>query len=347
MKKLLTYCMVVTLLIGTLVSNVSASTPLVKNTNNTKEIVKTNCTYTYELLTSNIKQLASTYPGLISYQSIGKSEFNREIWAVKLGKGKSNVFFNGSHHAREWMTSIVLMKMIEDYAKYYKKNIPYSGYPVKTLLDQTTIWFVPMVNPDGVTLQQKGVNAFPKKYHSSLIKMNAGSKNFKRWKSNIKGTDINRNYPANWKTIKDTLRYPSYQKYKGKTPLDTKEAKALVNFTYKIKPEISVSYHSSGQTLYWYYYTKPKFVNRDKAIANKISKITGYKLMPLKDQKDGGGYKDWFISTFNRPSFTVEISPAVGPTHVPLAYFPSIWKKNKTIGLMIAEEGHKLWKKKK
>lgn len=58
------------------------------------------------------------------------------------------------------------------------------------------MWFVPMVNPDGVTLQQEELKAFPISLHASLLEMNEGSKNFKRWKANAKGIDLNRQYKA-------------------------------------------------------------------------------------------------------------------------------------------------------
>lgn len=82
-----------------------------------KNIVKTNVTYTYPMLTSNIKQLKARYPDLVQVQSIGKTAFNRNIWAVKIGHGKTNVLINGSHHAREWMTTVLNMKMMEEYLK--------------------------------------------------------------------------------------------------------------------------------------------------------------------------------------------------------------------------------------
>lgn len=68
-----------------------------------------------------------------------------------------------------------------------------------------------MVNPNGVTLQQRGLNAFPKKDHANLIRMNAGSKNFKRWKANAKGVDLNRNFSVDWGTVKGSVSKPYYQ----------------------------------------------------------------------------------------------------------------------------------------
>ena len=85
-------------------------------------IVNTNQVYTYEKMEQDIVKLAKAYPDLITYKVIGKSEYGRNIYAVSLGKGESAVFINGSHHAREWLTTSLNMNMIEQYAASYKSG---------------------------------------------------------------------------------------------------------------------------------------------------------------------------------------------------------------------------------
>ena len=214
-----------------------------------KSFVDPSKKYTYTQLGKDIKELQQQYPDIVKVKTIGKSEYGRNIYAVGLGKGSAKVFINGSHHAREWMTTSLNMELIDQYTAAYKGNKKIGGYSVKSLLNSSTLWFVPMVNPDGVTLQQQGLNAFPKSTHSSLIKMNNGSKNFKRWKANAKGIDLNRQYNAGWSAIKNSPKSPSYKNYKGKTPESAKEVKAIVSFVNEIKPEMAIAYHSSGEIL--------------------------------------------------------------------------------------------------
>lgn len=104
----------------------------------------------------DISELEKAYPNLISKRIIGQSVDGRNIYAVKLGKGKTEIMINGSHHAREYITTNLLMEMIDVYAYAYSKNLRVNGYPVRSILNNASIWFVPMVNPDGVTLVQKG-----------------------------------------------------------------------------------------------------------------------------------------------------------------------------------------------
>ncbi|CAM3955312.1 M14 family zinc carboxypeptidase [Mesobacillus thioparans] len=307
-------------------------------------IVNPNKVYTYKQMVKDINTLKKAYPDQIQVKVIGKSEYGRKIYAVGLGKGQANLFINGSHHAREWMTTSLNMYMIENYAAAYTKKQKIQGYDAKKILNSTTIWFVPMVNPDGVTLQQYGLKAFPKKTHKSLIKMNEGSKNFKRWKANGKGIDLNRQYNAGWKEI-NSPAIPKYKNFKGYAPESAAETKAILKFVADINPEMAISYHSTGKILYWNWKQPKANYKRDYQYAKQIGKMTGYSLVFAGKNPSGGGFTDWFIHAKQRPAFTPEISKAYYETSPPLSEFPGAWKENQAVGLYAANESAKLKQK--
>lgn len=312
-------------------------------TSEAANIVNPKQTYTYEMMVRDIRALEKKYPDIIQYKIIGNSEYGRPIYAVSLGTGNTNIFINGSHHAREWITTNLNMYMLEQYAKMYKSNQTFGGYQVKKVLDETKIWFVPMVNPDGVTLQQFGLSKFPKNMHYPLLKMNDGSSNFKRWKANAKGVDLNRQYQADWENIKNNARLPSWSHHKGYAPVQASEVKAIVKFTKEIDPEMTIAYHSSGEVLYWNFHQTGKLYTRDHHYAKRIGQLTGYRLIYPGINPSGGGYTDWFVQAFKRPGFTPELSPSVGNTHVPISQFDRIWSQNRYVGLYTASEGYKLY----
>ncbi|MBS4174234.1 M14 family metallocarboxypeptidase [Bacillus sp. FJAT-49736] len=306
-------------------------------------IVNSKKMYTYEQLTKDVQLLAKKYPSLITVRSIGKTPYGRTIWAVKLGKGDATLLINAAHHAREWPTTNLTMEMIEQYAEAYTKNTNISGYSAKKVLDQTSIWFVPMVNPDGVTLQQKGVKAFPQKVRKSLISMNGGSTNFKRWKANAQGIDLNRQYPGGW--YKGSIKHRWYMNYSGSRPLEAPEAKAMYNFTKWVNPEVEVSYHSSGHILYWGYKQTGSQYKRDLSLAKTLHGITGYSIVPHTRNQKGSGYTDWFTYSFKRPGFTLEISRIVNNSNPPLSIMGDEWNRNKKVGLYLASLSDTYWEK--
>ncbi|WP_147533082.1 M14 family zinc carboxypeptidase [Bacillus marasmi] len=299
------------------------------------KIVNPNVIYTYEQMENDLRTLERKYPEGLSVTSIGQSHFGRDIWAAKLGKGKRNILFIGAHHGREWLTTSLLMVMLENYLHFYEKKAELGCFST-SIFDDVAIWFVPMLNPDGVSIQQQGLAAVPKEMADNIFEMNAFSPDFSKWKANGIGIDLNRQYPAGWTTLKE-VSIPWYQFHKGMAPLSAKEVLTITSFTKKIKPSIAVSYHSSGREIFWNY-KNGNHVDRDKYIANKVSLLTGYSLSkPLKESV-GGGYTDWFITTFHQPGMTIEICPLIEESSPPLSDFQEEWLRNELVGIMLATE---------
>lgn len=304
-----------------------------------ENIVNPKQTYTYEQLVNDIKKLELAHPGLIKSYVIGNSVDGRKIYAIKLGNGSKEIMFNGSHHAREHMTTNVLMEMIDTYSAAYWRNSIIDGFPVRSTLDKVSMWFVPMVNPDGVTLVQKGHKSA--KNSSYVLKLNDYNQDFSEWKANIRGVDLNRQYPADWENIKFNRGKPGPSNFKGNKPLSEPEAKALFNFTINHNFKIATAYHSSGEILYWYFHQKGSNYTRDLSIAMKIKTYTDYSLVQPTLNPSGGGFTDWFIQYSGNPGFTPEISTYTNSKPVPLKNFDRIWKQNKSIGLLLAQEAMK------
>jgi g-D-glutamyl-meso-diaminopimelate peptidase len=296
--------------------------------------------YSYEMLDHDLNGIQAIYKDVVEVKKIGKSHFGRSIVAVKLGKGKHNIVLIGAHHGREWVTTMLLMQMLESYAQSYQNKEKF-GSLTTDILNDVSIWFVPMLNPDGVMIQQNGVDLYPQKYQGRLLAMNQGLNNFERWKANGIGIDLNRQYPAGWGALKGP-NGPHYQFYKGRRPLEAKEVLDLTEFIDQIKPTIAVAFHSSGREIFWNYFNGEN-VKRDETIARKISHLTGYKLGDPPNHAVGGGFTDWFITKYQLPAMTIEISYHVGETSPPLSVFKTEWERNKYVGLTIAAEAKSLF----
>lgn len=285
----------------------------------------------YTKMVEQLKIINRIYPSFTELIVIGKTVEGRDIYALKVGTGKREIIMDASLHAREYMTSSVLMEMIDDYTNSYARNSTYEGYNVRELLDKTSIWFVPMVNIDGVNLVQNGVASTS--LQSSVIKIN-GSKNVARWKANIRGVDLNRNFDGGWNALVSGVSGPAWRNYKGGSVFSEPESRALRDFVRKHNFQAYISYHSSGNILYYSHGQTGVQQTRDYQFAQKIKNVTGYAIMPGQHRKGSGSSADWFIQTYKKPGITMEISPYVGDKPVPLNNWADVWKRNKTIGLL-------------
>ncbi|MET3684222.1 hypothetical protein ABID56_002348 [Alkalibacillus flavidus] len=170
------------------------------------DIVKPHQVYSYNQMQSDIDQLDQQYGSLITVETIGKSVHNRDIPVVKIGTGDIDILINASHHAREWVTTNLVMEQLDQYSQAYARDEALDGYDVRHLLDQVTLHYVPMVNPDGVTLVQQGPDGFDNR--DELIDMNDGNTDFSSWKANARAVDLNRQYPADWDDIRNVESEP-------------------------------------------------------------------------------------------------------------------------------------------
>lgn len=217
---------------------------------------------------------------------IGKSLFGRELYAVKMGEGAPVGLAQYAMHGREFITARLAIEQ-------YKRGVA-----------KGSVWLVPLVNPDGGLLSEQGLCSAPPEYRDELLCLNGGSADFSLWKANGRGVDLNVNFAADWGKGVKNVRFAGAENYIGERPFSEPETLALKRFTEKIKPQYTVSYHTKGEEIYWYFYQPLRVCARDKGLALALSRSTGYPLRTAKGS--AGGYKDWCIQRLGIPSFTIE-----------------------------------------
>ena len=298
-------------------------------------IVPTNIAYTSCILQNNIEQLKKKYRFLRT-GNIGYSVLGKPIPYIKIGSGTNEVMYSASIHANEWITSVVLMKFVENFCKAYEKNEKIYGYSAREIFNKSSIYIVPMVNPDGVDLVTGVIPENTGRYNQFKdISLNFPSIPFPSgWKANFNGVDLNLQFPAGWvnaKRIKYAQGYnkPAPRDFVGYGPLTEPEALALYNFTLIHNFRLILAYHSQGQVIYWKY---ADFLPEDsEEIGKKFAEVSGYTLDLTPPESAYAGYKDWFIQEYNRPGYTIEVG--LGTNSLPISQFNKIYNDN--IGILV------------
>ena len=297
-------------------------------------IVQTDIPMTSQRCIDTILKITETYPFCRS-EELTTTAFGRPIRTLVLGNGPRKVIYSAAHHANEWITTPVLLKFAEELAEAIQTGGQLFSTDARTLAENTTIYLVPMVDPDGVDLVTGAIEPGTIQYETArtladrypAISFPSG------WKANLLGVDLNLNYPAGWlqaREIKFTQGYtrPGPRDYVGRAPLDQRETRALAGYTRFIDPELVLAYHSQGEVIYWQFGEE---VPGARELGERFAKVSGYELADTPYESSFAGYKDWFIQEFRRPGYTIEVGTGDNP--LPLSQFDKIYRDN--LGILV------------
>ena len=263
-------------------------------------IVKYKKAYTAAQVRKDVALLAETYPELISTEVIGHSVKGSPIPLVKLGKGERKALITAGIHAREYLTTAFTMRCIEEYAEaYYSETGMYGSYDMVDMLDEYTLYIVPMMNPDGLDIVTNGKKTL---YDKSLKDIN--------YKRNANGVNLNRNFPFEWDKITTGHTVDDAEAYRGKSAGSEPETQAMMTLCEINDFEWMYSMHLYGNNIYWRDSVNG-VISGDEALVNKLNKACGFIVSPSTTDPDGygGGFENWFRQTYKKPGFCIELVP--------------------------------------
>ena len=201
--------------------------------------------YTYTEFVNELDEMYAAYPNLITQKAEINASTNfethegRYLYWMKISdnpnvdENEPEVMHTSIHHAREPASLISNIF----YMWYLLEN--YGTDPEITyLVDNTEMYFIPMINPDGyihnVTNDPNGGGMHRKN------KRNVGSTN--------PGVDLNRNYSYQWGTTGVSANVNS-DVYPGTAPFSEPETQAMKWFVENHNIEFAFNCHSHGDLL--------------------------------------------------------------------------------------------------
>ena len=288
------------------------------------------------------------HPQSTELKTIGTSVDGNPIMAIKVGKGAEHVLVLGGAHGREALTSVLILNQIEDLVFAYEgdeeiqtgtsieSNVGTEifsryrdfGYSPKKVLDDVSIWFVPLLNPDGAELAMNGTVHIKNKSKLSVIKK---GQNLSAWKANLNGVDLNRNYDL---AAPRSGQSPGYSEYAGPSPYSEPETQAIMNFTRTENFSGVLNYHSRGEIVYY----EEDFYS----MATKFLSVTGYIPYGRNEKSTVPTYDRWYYNEFKRPVFTIEVGNGAIGGPVSYEQYGNIWNQNWTLPIILARELQKM-----
>ena len=278
-----------------------------------------------------VEGLHARYP-FLHVREAGRSVLGRPLWCLSVGEGEREVFYNGAHHANEWITAPLVAAFCEDYAAAVAAGGTIQGLDAGEAYRRTTLYAVPMVDPDGADLVTGELTGGAYASAASIASEFPELPFPGGWKANISGTDLNLQYPAGWeeaREIKFAQGYtcPAPRDFVGTAPLSAPESRGIYTLTRSRDFALTASWHTQGRVIYW------KYGDREpegaRALAERFAAVSGYALEDVPYASGFAGYKDWFIDAYDRPGFTVEAGSGTPP--LPISDLPELMRENEPI----------------
>ena len=285
-----------------------------------------------------ILAIVEAYP-FCRTEVITETAFSRPVRTLVIGNGPRKVVYSAAHHANEWITSLLLLKFAEEFARAIRENRQILGQNAADIAAAATIYMVPMVNPDGVDLVVGATEPGTVEYEiARRLSENYPSIPFPDgWKANLLGVDLNLQYPAGWLQAREIkfdqgFTRPGPRDYVGRAPLTQLESRALLGYTEFIDPALVLAFHTQGQLIFWTF--RDIEVPGAEELGREFADLSGYTLADVPFESSFAGYKDWFIQNYRRPGYTIEAGLGTNP--LPIEQFDEMYAATLPIMLKAA-----------
>lgn len=270
--------------------------------------------YTYEEYLTELDEMRAAYPDLITEKD-GISDFEtwegRPIHWVKISdnpevdEDEKEVMYTAIHHAREPMslsqTIFYMWYVLENYG---------TDSETTYLVDNTEMYFVPMINPDGYKRNQT-TNPGGGGMHRKNRNPGIGSSN--------KGVDLNRNYSYHWNEA-GTSPDEDSDVFAGEGPFSEPETQAIKWFCENHEFEFAFNAHAHGDLLLfpigWAYAEFAEHHDYFQQYSNHMVEYNGYD--PIKATglyPAAGDSDDWMY--IDEDTEIYAITPEVGNSFWP------------------------------
>ena len=315
--------------------------------------------HTYDEALTELQDIAAAHPEICTLSDIadshGKTYYNNgvdgyenyqhDIWMLKISDNVNEnedepaVFYLGAHHSREPISTEVVLGLIHHLIDNYGVDDE-----ITYLLDNTEVYFVPMVNPDGHEVVLDQLNTWWRK--TAADNNNDGIFNYTS--DGPDGVDPNRNYGWQWGT-EGASGNPNNDTYHGPSAFSEPEIAAMRDLMAAHHFTSGITFHSYSElVLYPYGYSANCQAPDHQALeelavnmANSIPKITGSGHYTPEQSNDlypaSGVTDDWAYGNHGIFCFTVELAQEFIP---PASQVPTIISDNIESAMMILNRPH-------
>lgn len=262
---------------------------------------------------ANLKAIAARYPNIMQIVTIGKSVKGQELLFVKISDNvrvdevEPEFKYISSMHGDEITGRELTMMLVKEIGEKYGKD-----REITELVNNTEIYIMPTMNPDGSDLKQRG---------------------------NARNVDLNRNFPD---MTRDRESNPQGREL---------ETQAIMAFEAQRQFALSANFHGGAVVANYPWDSKYDLHPLD-GFVKELSLIYAETNAPMRNSREfpngitngaawyvvKGGMQDWSYVWFNDLQITVELSDIKWPSYSDI---PSFYKDNRDSMVNFMKEVHR------
>jgi hypothetical protein len=186
---------------------------------------------TLEELNQRYQDLAQEFSDIMTYQPLGKSVENRDVYLGRISTSSSSsrpvYFVESTQHAREWVATMTMCYIVETLLRNYAAG----DADAVRVLNAVDVHFIPIVNPDGYSYAWTNDRFWRKNRQ-----FNTGGS---------RGVDLNRNWNVSHCGVGSSTS-PTSDTYCGPSPFSEPETRLSSQYQQTLFPRqnIAVDIHT-------------------------------------------------------------------------------------------------------
>ena len=270
---------------------------------------------TYKEMLNHLDSMRRKFPALISMRmpvDTGKTANDSSIWYVRITDlpqsnepAEPKALFTAVHHARE----PVGMHQLIFFMWYLLEN--YAGNDeIKNMLNNSDLYFVPCLNPDGYIFNQQEYPDGGGMWRKNRFK----NADFSY------GVDLNRNYGYRW-GVDDfgSSPEPSSDVYRGASPFSEPETRGIKKFCEQHQFRLALNYHTFANILLHPWGYNGETACPDSAVFRtlgaELTKENNFRVgncLELLNYNSNGSSDDYMYAAFPEKPPVLAMTPEVG-----------------------------------
>lgn len=226
------------------------------------------CDHTYEEIYFSLWETAQRYGSFTQFRVIGNSHDERMIPMLEIGNGQEVIFCIAGLHGTDRMMPLYLSEMALELCRAYECHWELGDlYDVKDLLDEMRICLIPLLNPDGYEICEKGYGTVRNPIFRQMLKMQ--NMDHREFLFNARGMDVRTNFPTAYMKRKRICQEPASEN----------ETKALIRILQEYKSQGLLYFcHSGKRIIYFRQAGELSHNQRSYYLARHLQKQSSYHL---------------------------------------------------------------------